>query len=132
MNDSSNLLLYAKGELLITQGNYKEASSLFDQIASSKQSFMLANRASLKEAEAELHLDNYEKSISILQEISGQDKQNIYADKALYLLGKIYQYGMKDDTKALEMYESLLAKFPNSLYLDVAREEIIKIRNKVS
>ena len=132
LNDSSNLLLYAKGELLITQGNYKEASSVFDQIASSKQSFMLADRASLKEAEAELAQDNYEKSISILQEISGQDKQNIYADKALYLLGNIYQYGMKDDTKALEMYESLLAKFPNSLYLDVAREEIIKIRNKVS
>jgi outer membrane protein assembly factor BamD (BamD/ComL family) len=29
------------------------------------------------------------------------------------------------------MYESLLAKFPNSLYLDEAREEIIKIRDKV-
>jgi outer membrane protein assembly factor BamD (BamD/ComL family) len=29
------------------------------------------------------------------------------------------------------MYESLLAKFPNSLYLDKAREEIIKIREKV-
>jgi outer membrane protein assembly factor BamD (BamD/ComL family) len=77
-------------------------------------------------------LDNYEKSISVLQAISGQNEQNLYADKALYLLGNIYQYGMKDDTKALEMYESLLAKFPNSLYLDVAREEIIKIRNKVS
>jgi tetratricopeptide (TPR) repeat protein len=132
LNDSSNLVLYAKGELLITQGNYKEASSVFEQIASSKRSFMLANRASLKEAETELALNNYDKSISILQEISGQSEQNLYADQALYLLGNIYQYGMKDDTKALEMYEALLAKFPNSLYLDVAREEIIKIRNKVS
>jgi outer membrane protein assembly factor BamD (BamD/ComL family) len=93
---------------------------------------MLANRASLKEAESELALDKYEKSISILQKISDQNEQNIYADKALYLLGKIYQYGIKDDAKALEMYENLLAKFPNSLYLEVAREEIIKIRNKVS
>ncbi len=132
LNDSSNLLLYAKGELLVTQGKYKEASNIFDQIASAKRSFMLANRAKLREAETELALDNYEKSISILQEISNQDEQNIYADKALYILGNIYQYGTKDDTKALEMYESLLAKFPNSLYLDVVREEIIKIRNKVS
>ena len=132
LNDSSNLVLYAKGELLVTQGDYKEASNIFSQIASSKRSFMLSNRASLKEAESELALDNYEKSISILQAISEQNTQNLYADKALYLLGNIYQYGMKDDTKALEMYESLLAKFPNSLYLDVAREEIIKIRNKVS
>jgi len=132
LNDSSNLLLYAKGELLVTQGEYKEASNIFDQIASAKRSFLLANRAKLREAETELAIDNYEKSISILQEISNQEEQNIYPDKALYLLGNIYQYGMKDDTKALEMYESLLAKFPNSLYLDVVREEIIKIRNKVS
>jgi tetratricopeptide (TPR) repeat protein len=132
MNDSSNLLLFAKGELLITQGNYKEASTLFAQIASAKQSFVLAGRAGLKEAEAEIAIDNYEKSISILREISDETVQNIYADKAFYLLGRIYQYGMKDDVKALEMYESMLAKFPNSLYLDGAREEIIKIRNKVS
>lgn len=132
LNDSSNLALYAKGELLVKQGDYKKAISIFDQIASYKRSFMLANRASLREAETELALDNYDKSISILQEISGKNEQNLYADKALYLLGNIYQYGIKDDTKALEIYEKLLAKFPNSLYLDVTREEIIKIRNKVS
>ena len=117
---------------MVKQGDYEKASSIFDRIASYKRSFMLANKASLREAETELALDNYDKSISILQEISGKNEQNLYADKALYLLGNIYQYGMKDDTKAREMYESLLAKFPNSLYLDVAREEIIKIRDKVS
>jgi outer membrane protein assembly factor BamD (BamD/ComL family) len=48
------------------------------------------------------------------------------------LLGKIYQYGKNDVQKAIEVYESLLAKFPNSLYLDEARDEIVKLRNKLS
>ena len=132
LNDSSNLLLFAGGDLMTTRGEYKEASAIFGEIASDERSFVLRYRARLKEVETELALDNYERSISILQEILDEKEQNIYADKALYLLGRIYQYGMKDDTKALEMYESLLAKFPNSLYLDMTREEIIKIRNKVS
>jgi tetratricopeptide (TPR) repeat protein len=132
LNDSSNLLLFAKGEMLLVQGKYKEASVIFSTIASNKQGFVLQNRAALREAESELALDNYDKSISLLQGISDENEKNIYSDKALCLLGKTYQYGLKDDTKAIEMYESLLAKFPNSLYLDVAREEIIKIRNKVS
>ncbi|MEJ2194707.1 MAG: hypothetical protein P8X73_07595 [Ignavibacteriaceae bacterium] len=61
-----------------------------------------------------------------------EGEKNIYADKALYLLGKIYQYGISDDTKAIESYEKLLAKFPASIYLDEARGEIIKLREKVS
>jgi len=132
MNDSSNLLIFAKAEKLITQGKYEEASTLFMEIASNQQGFVLQNRAELREAEIELALGNLDKSISVLLEISSEKERNIYADKALFLLGRIYQYGLKDDTKATEMYESLLAKFPNSLYLDVAREEIIKIRDKVN
>ena len=92
----------------------------------------MQNKARLREAEAELAMDNYYESIAILEKITAEEEKNIYADKALYLLGKIYQYGLKNDSKAVEVYESLLAKFPNSLYLDTAREEIIKIRNKVS
>jgi tetratricopeptide (TPR) repeat protein len=132
LNDSSSLLLFAKGELLITQGKYREASDMFQEIVSNKRGFVLQNKARLKEAEAELAMDNYYESIAILGKITAEEEKNVYADKALYLLGKIYQYGLKDDSKAVEVYESLLAKFPNSLYLDTAREEIIKIRDKVS
>jgi outer membrane protein assembly factor BamD (BamD/ComL family) len=129
MNDSSNLLIFASAEKLAAQGKYKEASNRFNEIASNNQNFVLQNRARLKIAEMELALDNLEESVSILLEISSETEKNIYADKALYLLGKIYQHGLNDNTKAVEMFESLLAKFPNSLYLDEAREEIIKIRD---
>ncbi len=131
MNDSSNLLLYAKAEKLLEQKKFNEASTIFKEIASSQKGFVLQHRAKLKEAEIELALDNTEESVSLLVEISSGNEKNIYADKALFLLGRIYQYGLKDDNKASEMYESLLAKFPNSLYLDEAREEILKIREKI-
>ncbi|RPI65699.1 MAG: hypothetical protein EHM47_18360, partial [Ignavibacteriales bacterium] len=105
--------------------------NIFKEIASDQQGFVLQHRAKLKEAEIELAAGRIEESILLLQEISSENEKNIFADKALFLLGKLYQYGLKDDIQASEMYESLLAKFPNSLYLDEAREEIIKIREKV-
>ena len=132
MNDSSNLLIFAKAEKLIAQGKYEEASTFFKNIASNQQGFVLQNRVKLRLAEIEIAMGNLEESISVLNEVSSEKEKNIYADRALFLVGRIYQYGLKDDIKAAEMYESLLAKFPNSLYLDEAREEIIKIREKVN
>jgi outer membrane protein assembly factor BamD (BamD/ComL family) len=131
VNDSSKLLIYAKAEKLLHQEKFEEASALFHEIASNEQGFVLQNKAEIKEAEIELVVGNVEQAVSLLLEISSENEKNIYADRALYLLGRIYQHGLKDDIKASEMYESLLAKFPNSLYLDEAREEIIKIRDKV-
>ena len=86
----------------------------------------------VREAEVELAIDNLDKSIGLLQKITEEAEKNIYADKALYLLGKIYQYGKKDYPKAIESYELLLAKFPNSLYQDDSRNAIIELRNKLS
>jgi len=132
MNDSSNLLIYANAEKFVAQEKFEEASTLFKEIASNKQAFMLQNRAVMRLAEMKLALNNPDEAITILLEISSEKEKNIYADKSLYLLGRIYKYGLKDDIKAVEMFESLLANFPNSLYLDEAREEIIKIRDKVN
>ncbi|HSP88165.1 MAG TPA: tetratricopeptide repeat protein [Ignavibacteriaceae bacterium] len=130
MNDSSNLLRFANAEKLIAQEKYDEALVIFKEIAKNQQGFVLQNKAELRVAEIELAIGKLDESIKVLLEISSENEKNIYADRALYLLGRIYLYGLKDDIKAAEMYESLLAKFPNSLYLDEAREEIIKIRDK--
>ena len=79
----------------------------------------------------ELAAGNDDKSIEMLQNIAGEESKNIYADKALYLMGRIYEFGLNDSSKAIEKYEELLAKYPNSLYLDDARDEILKLRNNI-
>ena len=58
--------------------------------------------------------------------------KHIYEDKALYLLGNIYESELSDFPKAIETFEKLLANYPNSLYLDEAREKIIDLQNKTS
>jgi outer membrane protein assembly factor BamD (BamD/ComL family) len=125
-------MIFSSGELLAAQKKFDEAVEKYKQLSDNPKAFMLQNLAKIREAEMQLALDNYNESVKLLEQVTDEFEKNIYADKALYLLGKIYQFGYKDSFKAIEMYEKLLAKFPNSLYLDAAREEILKLRNKLS
>ncbi len=132
MNDSSELVRFADAEFLADQKKFTEAAEKYHQVAGNPKAFMLKNIAELREAEMELAAGNNDKSVEMLELVAGEESKNIYADKALYLLGNIYEFGLNEPSKAIEKYEELLAKYPSSLYLDDARDEIVKLRNKAS
>jgi tetratricopeptide (TPR) repeat protein len=131
-NDSSNLSIYCKAEFLSEQKRFSEAKDLYKQLSQNPQAFIFQSIAKLRVAEMMIANDDYTNSIADLSLIVDEAEKNIYADKALYLQGQIYQYGLKDSAKAVESYESLLAKFPKSLYLDEARQNIIELKKKLS
>ena len=131
-SDSSNLMKFGNAEFLTEQRKFAEASEQYRSISSDPNAFILHHISKIREAEVELAMNNLDKSIGLLEKITEEAEKNIYADKALYLLGKIYHYGKKDYPKAIKSYELLLAKFPNSLYQDDSRNAIVELRNKVS
>ncbi len=131
-NDSVNITLFAEAEFLADQKKFGKAAKKYELIAENPQAFILHSLASIRLAEMELALNNYPRSIELFEIVVEEGEKNIYADKALYLLAQIFQYGIGDNAKAIEMYEMLLAKFPVSIYIDKARNEIIKLREKIS
>jgi tetratricopeptide (TPR) repeat protein len=132
VNDSSNLVIFANAELLSEQKKFSQAKDKYLQIAQNNQAFVLQSLAKLRVAEIDLAMDDYDSSINMLIKIEDEKEKNIYSDKALYLQGNIFQYGKKDSVKAIQIYEKLLAEFPNSIYLDDARSSINKLKNKIS
>lgn len=131
-NDSSNLSVFCKAEFLAEQRKFSEAEKLYKQLADNPQAFIFHSKAKLRAAEMLIAEDNYNDAIANLQLIVDEGEKNIYADKALYLQGQIYNYGLKNPAKAIESYENLLAKFPRSLLLDDARQKILELKNKIS
>jgi len=131
-NDSSNLSVYCNAEFLAEQKRFDEAKNLYDQLAQNPQAFVFQSIAKLRSAEMQIANGDYLNAVSNLAIIVEEAEKNIYADKALYLQGKIYEYGFNDNAKAVESYENLLAKFPRSLYLDDARQSIIELKKKIS
>jgi tetratricopeptide (TPR) repeat protein len=131
-DDSSNLSLYCNAEFLAEQKRFSEAKNLYEKLSKNPQAFIFHSIAKLRAAEMLIADDDYNNAISDLKLIVDEGEKNIYSDKALYLQGQIYFYGLKDSAKAIECYENLLAKFPKSLYLDEARQNIMEIKNKIS
>jgi hypothetical protein len=69
-------------------------------------------------------------AISSLEKIVEKEIPGIFADKAVFLLGEIYQYAVKDNEKASRAYEKLLEEFPGSLYFDRCRANLAIINSK--
>lgn len=132
ISDSATLTLYAKAELLADQKKFGEAKKVYREVASMLHSFVLNPFARIKQAEMELAQNQFEPAIQLLESISNELEKNIFADKALFLAGNTYQFALNDYPKAIEIYEILLAKFPNSFYLDYARLQINYLRTKLS
>ncbi len=132
VNDSSNLSTFADAEFLTDQQKYNDALQKYIEVSKDSKKFILQNLAELRVAEMDLALDRIDSAIVQLNKIGNEKENNIYADKALYLLGKVYQFGKIDFKKAVESYENLLANFPNSLYLEDARTEILKLKDSVN
>lgn len=131
-NDSSNLLLFSEAELFAERMMFSEAKSKYDLIAADQRAFIFHSIVKLRSAQMDIAMQNYQDAIQLLVSISEENEKNIYADKALYLLGNIYEFAVKELPKAINNYEKLLLQFPGSIYLDGARERILYLRSKTS
>jgi tetratricopeptide (TPR) repeat protein len=126
--DSSQIVNFAQGELFIEQDKLSEAKTIFSKIVSAEP-LILKNFALLRIAEINIALNDFEEALTILQSISKQSSNYFLSDKSLFLSAKVYEFGLKDISKAIEQYESILSLFPNSLYLDESREKILELKN---
>ncbi len=128
--DSLNLLKFATADLLLFQKRFDEAYGQFEELANNKDLFLLNEFSTYKLAEILIALDNYPRAINVLEELLENSKTMIFADKSLFLIGKVYQYGLKDNIKAIQIYQKLLEKFPNSLYFEIVREYLNELQIK--
>ena len=130
MSDSLNLMIFAKAEFLVEQKKFDEAAINYKKLADNQQAFILQAISAVRYGEMMIAVDNYPEAISILEGISSEGEKNIYADKAVYLLGMIHQFGIINYGKAEDYYQKLLADYPKSIYNDDARTQLLLLQNK--
>ncbi len=129
MNDSVGLTYYAQIMNKIARRDGQGIDELCAKIAKLQNQFFLISVAGIKQVEVKIALDDLGTAIALINEILKQ-KTNIFADKANYYLGEVYQYGLKDQASALTSYETFLESYPSSIYADKVREEIKTLRNQ--
>lgn len=130
LSDSSNLLIFAQAEFLAEQKKFDEAAINYKKLSENPMLFMLKSISAVKYGEMLIAVDKYQEAVSVLENVSAEGVKNIYSDKAVYLLGKIHQYGLNNYSKAGEYYQKLLADYPKSIYAEDARAQLLLLQNK--
>jgi len=128
--DTLSLSKFAKADYMKTIGNYSKAASTYKELAENDNLLALNFYSAIKLAEVKIAKQKYLEAVEILEKLIQKEKISPFYDKALYLQGKIYQYGLGELTKAVKIYSDVIKKYPDSIYLDECRNNIMLIKSK--
>ena len=123
-----NMVRYAFIDLLNFQNKKYQA---LDSIGSLKHDITghpLYDEVIWLEANIRLELAEYENAEKLLIEISENYSQDILADDALFLLGKVYDDYLDSFDLAMEIYTKILREYPGSIFVVDARKRLRELR----
>jgi tetratricopeptide (TPR) repeat protein len=123
---------YAKADLIMRQQKYSEALVGFTEVVHSYPMALLVDDATMKIADLHLLLNQVNEGLSAFQHVVNDMPESILRDRAQMRIAETYQRVFKDKEKAIAAYEQILAKFPNSLYVEQARKRIRQLRGDAS
>jgi tetratricopeptide (TPR) repeat protein len=126
--DSLNLFKYASADLLLIQNKSQTAATELKTLADNPNVFILNDFAKIRIAEIFISENDFLKAVDLLQKLSDDSNNSIFAEKSTLLLAQCFNYGILNPQKAMQTYQKILEKFPNSLYFDHAREELNSIQ----
>jgi len=131
--DSSTTALaeYAATELLIFQNKQDQAISKLDNMLAKYRGHSLTDEIYFLKANVFFKMGDFPKAVTNLTSIVSNPQYDILSDDALFLMAKIYEENLNDKNKAQELYNSLLVKYPGSIFTVDARKRFRKLRGDV-
>lgn len=127
IQDSTSLAVLGRSRLLAFQRKYEKADSALSNYLQENPAVMLRSELQLQLSEIEQALGRYKSALAVLLAVYG-DEKSLYRDAALMKAGEILETKMQDFDTAQEKYKAVLEQFPNSVYLEQARDRILALR----
>ncbi|MCD6112329.1 MAG: tetratricopeptide repeat protein [Bacteroidales bacterium] len=129
-NDSINtaLSLFSKADLLSYQNKDNEALQTLDSISTIAKGHPISDDVIYKKAEIKIKQGLFHEADSLLQKITELYPFDITADNALMKRGEIYEKVFKNKKKAMDIYQELLKKYPDSIFSVEARKRFRLLR----
>ena len=131
--DSSNgaLTLYSHADLLNYQNKNDLALVTLDSVLTEFPGHSLTDDVWYKKAQIMDIKHNWAMEDSLLNQIVEKYPDGILADDALFDRAELYERKLNDKSKAMELYEDVLTKYPGSLYCVEARKRFRALRGDV-
>ena len=75
-------------------------------------------------------MSDFEAAIRVYENLINTNFESKLAPEAQYRIAGIYEIQLNDDIQAIQAYDDLIARYPNSSYAIQARRQIDKIRRR--
>jgi tetratricopeptide (TPR) repeat protein len=121
---------FSRADLLTRQRKFSESLAAFQQIVKAYPKAFLVDDCLMKIAGLQVQLKLYGDAIATFHTLADSTEVSILKDKAQFTLAELYEQRIHDAQKAIEAFQALLTKFPNSLYAEESRKRIRRLRGE--
>ena len=128
LEKNKGLRYFAKADFLLFQKNDELALKYLDSIAIVAPGSKLADIVLLTKAKIFTRQKKYLEAASLYERICELYSEGLYGDDALFYLGDLYEFYLKDIPRAMEYYQKLLKEQPGSLFVLDARKRFRTLR----
>jgi tetratricopeptide (TPR) repeat protein len=125
---SEPLKEFAHAEFLSRQKKLSEAIAAMNDLITNFSTSPLAGNALMKKGDWSVTIGKFDDALDAYNKLITDFPKNILCDEAQFNIAEVYQYHVKDTTKAIHAYEQVLASYPQSLLADKARKRIRMLR----
>ncbi len=119
---------YSAIDLLLFQNKTTEALVKTDSMLIKFPDHSLTDELLWLRAKIYRKMGDYPNAITSLEKINSNYPDDILGDNALYMLGNIYEENIKDNAKAMELYQNFMVKYPGSIFTVEARKRFRLLR----
>ncbi len=123
-----SLKLYAEADLFVFQHKYEDAVIKLDSINTLFPMNDLEDDILWMKADIHLQKQEYSLAIPMLEKISLNFKDGIWADDAVFKIAVTYQYKLNEPVKAMEYYKRIIEEYDGSLFVVEARKRYRELR----
>lgn len=121
---------YAAADWLIFQQKKSQAITRLRDALEHTPPPGLRVRILLQAAELSAELDNLPEALEYCNRILQDQELSLFADQALFLMATIVDRRLNDPARAFRLYDRLLAEFPESQFVNTARERLKQLRTQ--
>ena len=122
------LRYFAKADFMLFQNNDEQALKYLDSITIVSPLSKLADNVLFLKAKIFTRQKKYLEAAALYQRICDVYSDGLLGDDALYYLGELYEFYLKDVSKAMECYQKLMKDHPVSIFVVDARKRFRSLR----
>jgi len=130
--NTAPLLMYSRADLYDFCNRLDQSLATLDSLLTEFPGHSLTDEVWYKQAGIMSKKGNFLKAAELYQNVFEKYPDDILGDDALFMLAGLYENKLNDRNKARDLYETMLTRYPGSLYAVDARKRFRILRGDIT